>query len=306
MIPRTRILSLVAVAACCLAGAGPANAAFEVKDEGKFFSADAAGKANQRIKEIKEQTGNDLLIETFAEIPADRKKDYKPERKDEFFARWARENARQRKVAGVYVLVCRDPAHLQIDRVTAGRAFPPADRGKLRDLLIARFKEKKFDEGLAEAVSFVAGRFKDNSDVCDDGGFFSADTMRKALAGIAEMRQRYGKDLVVETFKEIPAERKKDYKADDRNRFFEAWAKDRLKALSVDGIYVLVCREPPHLQVIVGDEARKKAFTAEDRKQLAELLLKLFRVRKYDEGLLEAVKLVEARLKANVGEKGSE
>jgi len=306
MIPRTRLLSLVAVAACCLAGAGPANAAFEGKDESKFFSADAVSKANQRLKEIKEQTGNDLLIETFAEIPADRKKDYKPERKDEFFARWARENVRQRKVAGVYVLVCRDPAHLQIDRVAAGRAFSAADRGKLRDLLIARFKEKKFDEGLAEAVSFVAGRFKDNSDVRDEGGFFSADTVRKALAGIAEMRQRYGKDLVVETFKEIPAERKKDYKAEDRNRFFEAWAKERAKTLGVNGVYVLVCREPAHLQVMVGDETRKKAFTMEDRNRLAEVLLKSFRVRKYDEGLVEAVKLVETRLKANVGEKGGE
>ena len=105
MIPRTRLPSLVTLAACCLAVAGPAPAAFEVKDEGKFFSADAVSKADQRIKELKEQTGNDLLIETFAEIPADRKKDYKPERKNEFFARWARENARQRKVAGVYILI---------------------------------------------------------------------------------------------------------------------------------------------------------------------------------------------------------
>ena len=39
---------------------------------------------------------------------------------------------------------------------------------------------------------------------------------------------------------------------------------------------------------------------------LAELLLKSFRARKSDEGLLDAVKLVEARLKANVGEKGGE
>jgi len=57
---------------------------------------------------------------------------------------------------------------------------------------------------------------------------------------------------------------------------------------------------------MVGDEARKKAFTMEDRNRLAELLLKSFRDRKYDEGLLDAVKLVEARLKANVGEKGGE
>jgi uncharacterized membrane protein YgcG len=304
MTSRVRVLFLIASAGC-LAVAGRAGAAFAVKDDGKFFSADAVARANQRIKEIKEQTGKDLLIETISEIPADRKKDYKPERKEEFFARWARENAREKKVAGVYVLICREPGHLQVDRVAAGRPFSLVDRSKLRDLLVRRLKEKKFDEGLAEAVAFVAGRFKDNADVRDEGGFFSADAMRKASEGIAELRRRYGKDLVVETFKEVPDDRKKDYKSADRNRFFEAWAKDRAKALGVDGIYVLVCRDPAHLQVIVGEETRKKAFTAQDRERLVELLLKSFRERKYDEGLLEAVKRVEARLQANVGEKGS-
>jgi uncharacterized membrane protein YgcG len=305
MIPRLRVLLLLASVGC-LTSAGRASAAFEVKDEAKFFSADAVARANQRIKEIKEQTGKDLLIETVAEIPADRKKDYKPERKDEFFARWARENAREKKVAGIYVLICREPGHLQVDRVAAGRAFSLVDRSKLRDLLVGRFKEKKFDEGLGEAVAFVAGRFKEHPDIQDEGGFFSADAVRKAREGIAELRRQFGKDLVIETFKEIPADRKKDYKPADRRRFFDAWAKDRAKTLGVEGVYVLVCREPASLQVEVGQETRKKAFTMEDRNRLAEQLLKSFRERKYDEGLLEAVKLVEARLKANLGEKGGE
>jgi len=302
MILRSRFLSVV----CCLALISPACAAFGIKDEGKFFSADAVSKAEQRIKEIKEQTSKDLLIETFPEIPADRKKDYKPERKNEFFARWARENARQRKVAGVYILICRDPSHLQVDRVAAGWAFPAADHAKLRDLLVAHFKEKKFDEGLADAVGFVAGRFKDHSDIRDEGEFFSAEAKRKALESIAELRQRYGKDLVVETFKEIPAERKKDYKAEDRNRFFAAWANERAKTLGIDGVYILACRTPSHLQVTVGNEIRKKAFTTEDRNRLSELLLKAFRERKFDEGLLEAVKRVDERLRANLAEKESE
>src|SRR5262249_22553435 len=271
MILRGRFLSVIA---CCLVVVSPVGAVFEIKDEGKFFSADAVSKADQRIKEIKEQTGKDLLIETFAEIPADRKKDYKPERKNEFVARWARENARQRKVAGVYVLICREPSHLQVDRVAAGRAFPAADHTKLRDLLVAHFKEKKFDEGLADAVGFVAGKFKDHSDIRDEGEFFSTEAKRKALESIAELRQRYGKDLVIETFKEIPAERKKDYKAEDRNRFFAAWANERAKTLGIDGVYILVCRAPSHLQVTVGNETRKKAFTTEDRNRLSELLLK--------------------------------
>src|SRR5262249_11526478 len=148
--------------------------------------------------------------------------------------------------------------------------------------------------------------FKENNGLRDEGGFFSPEAIRKAREGLAEMHQRHGKDLVVETFKEIPADRKKDYKAADRSRFFEAWARERMKALHVDGVYALVCREPTQLEVYVSEGAGKKAFTRDNYKQLLELLLKTFRARKFDEGLLEAVKLVDARLKTNLGENGGE
>jgi uncharacterized membrane protein YgcG len=306
MRPFVRRSLLAALVACCLAAEATA-AAPEVKDEAKFFSADAVTKANTALKEIKEQTARDLLIETFSEIPEGRKKDYSPEKKDEFFSKWATDNARERKVVGVYVLICKDPARVQVEvgKATAQRAFPPADRTKLRDLVITNFRAKKFDEGLAEAVAYVAKTFKANVEIKDEGGFFSADAVKKAIQEIVGIEQRYGRELVIETVKEIPADLKKDYSPAKRQEFFYKWARERARAGKVLGVYVLICKDPSHLQVEVGNDTQKKAFTIKDRDKMAQMLLTQFREKKFDEGLSEAVKFFETTLKSNLGEKGS-
>ena len=306
MRPSVRRSLLAALVVCCLAA--PAVAATpEVKDEAKFFSADAVSKANTAIKEIKEQTARDLLIETFPEIPEGRKKDYSPDKRDEFFSKWATDNARERKVVGIYVLICKDPARVQIEvgKQTAQRSFPPSDRMKLRELLITNLKAKKFDEGLAEAVAFVGKTLKAHVEVKDEGSFFSAEAVKKAIQEIVATDQRYGKDLIVETIKEIPADRKKGYNPAKRQEFFATWARERARAEKVNGVYVLICKDPPHLQVEVGNETKKKAFTIKDRDKMAQMLLRHFREKKFDDGLAEAVKFFETTLESNLGEKGS-
>src|SRR5690242_18268751 len=47
-----------------------------VMDNAKFFSPDAVRKASDDLKEIRKQHGKDLVIETFASIPDDRKSAY--------------------------------------------------------------------------------------------------------------------------------------------------------------------------------------------------------------------------------------
>ena len=307
MRPSTRRSLLTALLLCCLAGTATA-ATPEVKDEAKFFSAEAVAKANTALKEIKEQTARDLVIETVPEIPEARKKDYNPDKRDEFFSKWAADNARERKVVGIYVLICKDPARVQVEvgRQTLVRAFTPADRMKLRELLITNFKAKKFDDGLAEAVAYVGKTLKARVEVKDEAGFFSPEAVKKAIHEIVAIDQRYAKELVVETFKEIPADRKKDYSPDKRKEFFYKWAQERARANKVNGVYVLICKDPPHLQVEVGNETQKKAFTIKDRDKMAQMLLKQFREKKFDDGLAEAVKFFETTLKSNLGEKGSE
>src|SRR5438093_275032 len=59
-----------AVLACWLMVGSRAPAAVpEVKDEGKFFSADTIKKANAILREVHDQDHKDLYIETYATAP---------------------------------------------------------------------------------------------------------------------------------------------------------------------------------------------------------------------------------------------
>ena len=67
----------------------------------------------------------------------------------------------------------------------------------------------------------------------DDGKFFSEEAVKKANAQIRKIAQDYNKDLLVETVAEIPAALKNDYKPENKKEFFEKWARDRFKTLSM-------------------------------------------------------------------------
>jgi hypothetical protein len=82
---------------------------------------------------------------------------------------------------------------------------------------------------------------------------------------------------------------------EEKEAYFKAWAQKRARALGVNGITVLISRDPTYLYVNVAQEA-KPVFDRAAEERLRELLLARFRGRKYDEGLLAAVKLVGDKL----------
>src|SRR5262249_42313189 len=112
---------------------------------------------------------------------------------------------------------------------------------------------------------------------------------------------------LIETFATVPENLAKDVNLQDkeeRTKFFEKWARDRAREEDVNGISILICKEPPHIQVEVGNHTREKAFTLKDRDELAKGLIGKFREKKYDEGLLDTVSFVAKRLKANGAKSG--
>jgi TLP18.3/Psb32/MOLO-1 phosphatase superfamily protein len=134
----------------------------------------------------------------------------------------------------------------------------------------------------------------------DDGKFFSDDARAKADEQIRKIYHDFGKDLLIETFATVPADKAKDVNLKDkdaRERFFEEWARERARDAEVNGIYILICKEPAHLQVEVGNETQKKAFTLSDREELVRGLAKKLRDHKEDEGLLDAVNFVGRKLR---------
>ncbi len=140
-------------------------------------------------------------------------------------------------------------------------------------------------------------------EIRDTGGFFSESAKTKATRKISEIEQQYKKDLVIETFKEIPEEIKQDVDLSDKtamNRLFERWTVKQAKQRGVNGIYILLSKEPAHIQIVVGNETQNKAFTLMDRDNLASLMLSKLRKKQNDEALLEGVNFVFTTMASHV------
>ena len=125
--------------------------------------------------------------------------------------------------------------------------------------------------GAAPASAAVAPK------VDDQGKFFSAEAVEKANQKIREIYREFNKDLLIETVPKIPSDLEAKYKEQGKSKFFVDWADKRAKDASVNGIYVLLCREPPHLQVEVGTKTRQRAFTLQDRDRLVGKMVPLLK-----------------------------
>ena len=140
-------------------------------------------------------------------------------------------------------------------------------------------------------------------EVRDNAGLFSARAVKQADAAIRNIQKDYRKDLLVETFPGVPEGRTEDYTR-DREGFFSNFVRERAQAARLDGIYVLVMKEPPphrfRIQVGVGQATRQRAFTPMDRDELVRLFQSSFRDDKYDDGLRNAVAFVERTLRSNL------
>src|SRR2546421_1662027 len=123
--------------------------------------------------------------------------------------------------------------------------------------------------------------------VVDDGGFFSDKAKEKADEEIAEIKKKYKRDLLIETFAKAPESiAKVDLKnRQEKNHFFDNWAKKRATNANVN-IYVLICKDPAHVQVEMDEKTRESgAFTNSNREELAKELVTNLRAKKYDDAL---------------------
>jgi uncharacterized membrane protein YgcG len=139
-------------------------------------------------------------------------------------------------------------------------------------------------------------------EVQDGAGFFKPEAIAKANDELAEIGRRFKKDLLIETYAAVPADKVAAVKAMDkegRAKFFKEWANSRAKRRRVEGIYVLISKDPGHIQVEVGQQTEKAAFTIEDRNRLREILIDAFQKKEFDRGLLDGVQYVEKTLAEN-------
>ena len=105
--------------------------------------------------------------------------------------------------------------------------------------------------------------------------------------------------MLVETYASLPGadvEKLKAMDAAKRGAFFLQWAKDRARDRVVNGVYVLICKEPaPPPGGRHREPTEKIAPGTNDA--IENLLRKEFKDGKFDEGLEQALKLIEEKLK---------
>ena len=138
----------------------------------------------------------------------------------------------------------------------------------------------------------------------DNGDFFSEQAKLEAARKIAELERSVRKNLTIETFKELPDDVRRGANLQDKaalNRLFEAWTVKQAREEGINGVYVLLVRTPAHLQVVVGNDTQKRAFTLRDRDLLVSTMLVKLRAKQYDEALFEGVNFVSSTMRANMG-----
>lgn len=163
--PRRWIPSLVALG--CLVVTGTALAVFPppVKDDGKFFTKDGLDRANKKIREIYEKYKKDVVVETQTALSAEQEKQLKEDGNTKYFGKMARERSEALGLNGVFILLLKKPRDLTIhmDPATQKGMFTTADRKKVIDKIVARFREEEFDKGLLDGLDAIDAAFKVNS-----------------------------------------------------------------------------------------------------------------------------------------------
>ncbi|MFZ9822279.1 MAG: TPM domain-containing protein, partial [Gemmataceae bacterium] len=140
--------------------------------------------------------------------------------------------------------------------------------------------------------------------VRDQGNFFSENARSEANRRILEIEQKFRKDFVIETFENLPEDALKGVDTKDKaamEKVYHQVGSRNFKSLRVNGIYLMVIKQPGHLHIEVGDSTQAKAFTNEDRRSLSNLMLDKLKAKNNDQALLDGVQFVYRAMESHAG-----
>ncbi len=285
-----------------------------VRDDAGFFSADTVRKADEDILALRKQYKVDLRVETFSGVPADKTSQVPAmttSERNQLFSTWALDRAKAAEIRGVYILICKNPGHLEVvvGNQTRKQAFTLEDRDKLRGILTAQFKDKEYDKALVAGIDLVRDTLQKNigptrsslaaGEVKDYAGFFSPDAVKKVDTELKSVPRQPGKNLAIETFPTPPPEdieKVKNMSTAERERYFAGWAAERAKENNFDGLLVLICKQPGHVELDVHGGAARKLFPPAEVGRLRNELLSHFRTKEYDQGLADMIHTLGEKL----------
>ncbi|HMF16479.1 MAG TPA: TPM domain-containing protein, partial [Gemmataceae bacterium] len=126
----------------------------------------------------------------------------------------------------------------------------------------------------------------------------SPETVQKINQLIKEINQRFGKEVLIEIMPTVPAADIAKVKAMDeeaRRTYFSERAKRRAKEKKIDGVYILINKNPRALQ-IVADTDTSKHF---QKNKMRDVMLAQFKAGKYGPGVLDGVEYLRGEFDAS-------
>jgi uncharacterized protein len=137
--------------------------------------------------------------------------------------------------------------------------------------------------------------------ITDNGHFFSAQAIREGEDIIRRNTGHPHSEIRVITVPSVPDELQGDLKSQGKDPFFEHWANDLFKRDRVDGVIILICKNPSHIQIEQGDHTREKIFRDADRRELLAKMLPAFKAKQFDQGVVDGLTFIRQREAANAG-----
>ena len=168
MLSLCRALTFVAAVGPWTLGGSAFAGAPLVRDHANLFSRAALAEADEAVETIQTQYDKRLVIETFSSVPWTARLTHnlkEPQARDQFFADWAKRNARRAGPNGIYVLICKQPVPFQVEVVPGGEArlfFSSEDARQARNLLLARLHQGQPDSALLESIRLIESRLQSN------------------------------------------------------------------------------------------------------------------------------------------------
>jgi uncharacterized membrane protein len=153
---------------------------------------------------------------------------------------------------------------------------------------------------LCAAASYAAG-----AGVADNAHLFKPETVTAADQIIQQIQSQQKHDVLVETYSAIPDDLKGQYSPDRKAQFFGQWAEQIGKQNSITGIVILICMNPGHVEVALGNKTRQRAFTSRDKDDVVAQLASAFKGKNYDAGILDALRTIQSRMASNLGSGGA-
>jgi hypothetical protein len=151
-------------------------------------------------------------------------------------------------------------------------------------------------------VTHLSSAHGSGAGIIDSAGFFSDAAKQEAAKLITDAARESRKDLCIESLKELPKEIQSAVGSQNKagaDRLYEQFTVKQAAKNKVNGVYILLVRQPAHLHVVVGDETAHRVFTMRDKEALLDLMLGHLRKKEFDEALLKGSRFVTATMKAN-------